>query len=189
MRLLIPIFLLMVAATPPSVAQNEKAQTGAPETKQWPQEPDGFKRIKFGSTEVEAKAIARIERCYSIERSQRSCPLEIPLGGSTMGISLMFSGDKFVTAMGGFRSNAFEDVRAAFFETYGKPHHTTQETVQNRLGGTFQNETHSWYGKSVIVLLSRFGDTLDRGMFVVGLRSEMDKETKEREGARKNILK
>jgi hypothetical protein len=175
--------ILLLAGTIPACAQTgERIPT-------WTQEPDGFKGVKFGSTEAEAKTATSIPlRCLSV-KSERACMMVVPVGSFNMEVLLQFVADKFTKAVGTFPSDSFSDVRDIFFEKYGKPHNVTEETLQNGMGAQFHQEHYGWRGKLCLITLSKYGSSPDEGLFSLSPIDTVDAEEKAREEAKKKALK
>jgi len=56
----------------------------------------------------------------------------------------------------------YETVKAMFLQKYGKPQLQGTEMVKTKVGATFQNEKLFWEGEKVIILLKKYGETIDK---------------------------
>jgi hypothetical protein len=51
----------------------------------------------------------------------------------------------------------------------GEPQKVSTDVVQNRMGATSENEMLVWTGKNVNIRAAKYGATLEKGGFVIGL--------------------
>ena len=82
-----------------------------------------------------------------------------------------------------FDPSKYETLKEALIEKYGDKFMSKDETVQNRMGAKFQNETISWELSDGLVSLSRYGSKIDKGFAYIGSRDYVDslKERKEKQ--------
>lgn len=154
----------------------------------WPQEPGGFKGIKFGATEEQAKSVVGPIFCMDGRRVGRMCVLNIHVADFDMRVILRFIGGRFTQALGEFPAQQYSDVRDMFVEKYGSAHHTEHGTVQNKMGATYDQESLFWRGDNAHVILERYGSTISEGSFAVSLADAPDPMRQEREQAKKKAL-
>lgn len=192
-RLLTTSFLLLAfcGLRMPAMAQTDQSQRpAANESAQppaWPEEPDGFKGVRFGWTENQAESMAHLP-CFPFVNGKLICKLEIDGGGFSMTAHFVFDSTGFTQAIGKFPSENYGDVKEIFVARYGKPHSTTQSDVRNRMGATFRQEELLWMGKRASVSVSRYGSNLSDGSFWVGLTSTVSKGEEGRKAIRDKAL-
>ncbi|RWA80471.1 hypothetical protein [Mesorhizobium sp.] len=63
-----------------------------------------------------------------------------------------------------FVSNAFDDVVKEFEEVFGPPSARSNSEVQNKIGNKFENTDVIYQNTSSEILLSRYGENLDRSL-------------------------
>ncbi|TIQ52207.1 hypothetical protein [Mesorhizobium sp.] len=63
-----------------------------------------------------------------------------------------------------FASNAFDDVVKEFEEVFGPPSARSNSEVQNKIGNKFENTDVVYQNASSEILLSRYGENLDRSL-------------------------
>src|SRR5262249_3007352 len=147
------------------------------QTKTWSQEPDGFRGLKFGSSEAEAKRIYTLQLCINMEgeseTSGRGCITEFTIGDTTISGLLQFDNDKFVYGTFDFSSDAFENIRAILVERYGQAV-LSNSVVRNRMNATFTNQQLKWNGKLVEVTLTKYAGDLEHSRFTIGLTTFVD---------------
>ncbi len=101
------------------------------------------------------------------------CRYPFKLGDIEIGAQYNFTDGNFVRVSGGFSSASYEFVRDVFILKYGPPHRADKQTVQNKMGATLDNETLVWTGAKIQCVLSRYGNTLDEGYFMMAIKSEL----------------
>src|ERR1017187_10093844 len=67
---------------------NKLAEVGV--LREWPQEPDGFKGVRFGATKKEAGAIVSFPRSVCNPYDNKACRLDIDGGGFTITALVIF---------------------------------------------------------------------------------------------------
>jgi hypothetical protein len=126
----------------------------------WPQEPDGFNGLKFGSTQAETEQTIKLESCENIRYGNLTCKTTLTVAGKTFSGNILFAGpyDPKTDALIGERhlthitasigKAEFAFVKAAFIKMYGQPHHV----------GDFGGGEH----------LTWTGNKAEIGLFVMG---------------------
>lgn len=169
----IPVFVLL--STCFVFGQAPKAQKSHVQSAPiWTQEPDGFKGLPFDSSQADAgsKLDTRGLGCLRLDTDTVSCHItDTDIGSVGTNTRFTFRNGRFVGAGGEFDSSNFETLRDIFIERYGRPHDYQRQTVRNGAGGVFQNETLTWVGKTVTVVLMKYGSTVIEGIFAVSLKS------------------
>jgi len=165
-------------------------------TNPWPQEPTGFKNLPFGSSRKVAASFLhlntgsllrpKLDDCSRFENTP--CVLTIDAGGFKLTVYLQFANKAFADAVGSFPSENYPAVREMFISLYGPPQDVKESDVQNRIGGTFKQETLHWNGNHAYVTLSHYGSTVTNGSFGVGLLSVIEAERAAQEAAKKKAL-
>ena len=126
------VLILFLLIHPCWSATKRCCQMADPSAGEWPQEPDGFYNIKFGSTKEEAEKVVTFER-YGITRDNWGLTPEDPyptlgvahfnVGGVRISASLIFHPARGLQCIQGtFPTDQFEAVQSAFLKLYGKPH-------------------------------------------------------------------
>jgi hypothetical protein len=65
--------------------------------------------------------------------------------------------------------DSFDTVVQGAIQKYGKPTRSASNTVQNRMGATFQNQTLIWGNEQgFYIRIDKYGSTLDRGLLYFG---------------------
>ena len=162
---------------------------GQPTQKAWPEEPDGFKGVKFGSSVAEARSVLEFSQCFRAdEQKPTTCPLTVDTGEFEMNVFLLFVDDKLVTVVGGFPSKNYSGARGIFVEKYGAPHESLKDVVQNGMGAKFDREQLTWVGKNSRVSLSQYGEKISEGVFMVSLANPPDPAKQIRDAQKKKAL-
>ncbi len=65
-----------------------------------------------------------------------------------------------------FKSSDFDAVKTAAIEKYG-PGTSKFETLRNKMGAQFENETISWADSTDILSISRYAGSIDRGTYTI----------------------
>jgi hypothetical protein len=58
----------------------------------------------------------------------------------------------------------YESVKEMFIQRYGRPKSQAVEAVKTKGGGTFQNEKLYWEGDSISIILSKYGESIDKSL-------------------------
>jgi hypothetical protein len=75
-----------------------------------------------------------------------------------------------------FSSRSFDTVEAGVLSKYGEPTKTEQNTVQNRMGATYQNVEHTWEGEGGrYIRLSKYAGSLDDSTLYFGTAEDTAK--------------
>jgi hypothetical protein len=132
--------------------------------KPWPQEPNGFHGVAFGSSVGDAKTVVP-EATWS--SNGRMGIVSLALGKVQLTAGLTFNNSGFFKARMVFSNEDYEAVKEAAITMYGPPHGVEHSEIQNPEGETCQQETLTWHGNVASVVLSRCGDQVDVGVLVV----------------------
>jgi hypothetical protein len=81
-----------------------------------------------------------------------------------------------------FESASYEDMRIIFIERYGEPTDRSQKLLETRTGVKVMNETVSWLDDKVVIELSRYASTINKGSGDVFLKTEVDRMHREKAG-------
>jgi hypothetical protein len=154
----------------------------------WPQEPEGFQRIKFGDSPSGLLAKINTHSCYDKDRDG-GCLSSTNVGSSMISLTLLFRDQKLGLISGEFSSFEFMTLKPLFLERYGTPTSDKIETVTNRLGGKFENETLTWTGKNVSLTFQRFYSSIGKGNFTLSSNIYIEEVKKEQEEKRKQDAK
>lgn len=86
--------------------------------------------------------------------------LDTYAGRRPTGVMILVRDDKVTSVQVELKGEAFVDVTGALAERWGKPTVETS-TVQNRMGASFQQETHTWRSGSESIRARKLGRKLD----------------------------
>lgn len=170
------------------------------QTAPWAQEPDGFKSVKFGTSEKETKKILDIPGMFSTrlafqtnvrnvwdcvgkKKEVKLCTTEfVKIGDLKPVVEIMFSKDKFVGAVLRFSADEYNTYREAFISKYGQPHGTRVDDVKNLMGASLQSDVLIWDGPHVHIEIAKFGTSMKESSASIaqqaflGLLQAVDKE-------------
>ena len=204
MKILFTVFTFLVAV---------QAQQNS-----WLKEPDGFKGLKFGSTEEEFRKTFGVypkrseygtvsDNCGNNPHDtvewqmahppgatpprlrNRFCFYRIEVGKFALITHFAFNDDQFRRVSGTFSPEYFTDVKEIFLDTYGPPSSTEQEVVQTKTGAQYTQERLIWIGKKVRLYVEKFGSTIDQGLFGLAQIEDLDKMSEAQQEANKKALK
>lgn len=83
-----------------------------------------------------------------------------------------------------FSPSSFDRLEKALRERYGPPSTENRETMQNRMGATFENQRSTWIKASGVLWNTKYASSLDRGAVHILSQEEWDR-TKQREEQRR----
>lgn len=76
----------------------------------------------------------------------------------------------------GFPPAAFNNIVDGLVGKLGKPTSDTRTTVENRMGGTFENRTVTWRdGRGNLLRVSRYGTSIDEGSYLLVTLSDLER--------------
>lgn len=76
----------------------------------------------------------------------------------------------------GFPPAAFNNIVDGLTGKFGKPTSDTRATVENRMGGTFENRTVAWRdGRRNLLRVSRYGISIDEGSYMLVTQSDLER--------------
>ena len=182
---LIAATVAFVAAQPTTKPKPPPAKAAAP----WPKEPDGFNVAKFGMSEQQITELFTVDGCYISNTDTRYCRANLDVGDRSWGLRFEFIDDHLVKISGDFASDTFQEVRAGFLSKYGPPSGRWNSVVRTRVGVQYQQEDLMWSGKKVDFILSKYGDDVDSGWFVVSLKGINERDAARRKTAIQNAIK
>jgi hypothetical protein len=164
-----------------------------PPDDEWPQEPDGFHNIKFGSTKEDAEKFVTFEE-YVVSEDWLGPDLDTPyptrgvthfsFGGIEITVSLIFTlADGCHCFDGIFPTEHFDSIKSAFLNLYGQPHEVSFEVRQfsevdwkTIPFSTRQHETNveslKWCSERVYIFLVN-EEQYSKGYFLVAKYSYM----------------
>ena len=126
-----------------------------------------FKGIALGSDIASIEGSSRFS-CRDPQNpiADRICSLnfgerETIAGAPVQALMLFYYSGKLETISISFDSKHFSEVAAALTEKYGTGSVKTQ-TIQNRMGATFENKIHSWRRGIATVETKRYSHKIDR---------------------------
>ncbi|MFJ3486610.1 hypothetical protein ACIPL1_24875 [Pseudomonas sp. NPDC090202] len=141
--------------------------------KVWQQEPKSFLGLTFESASVAAlpqcrpvtlSAPNRTEMCREESYSTDYYSLDgLPSLGlayhQTLGVKVAGAQVEYFYLSGS--TNDFEKVRQLFTEKYGPPTSSAAPVVKTKVGATFTNDTLTWQGSTVQIVLERYSDDIN----------------------------
>lgn len=135
-------------------------------------EPDGFRGVPWGTNRETVKEQMGLTNpnCFMASESTTAyvCSGTITVGGVEATVGAGFSdADALISVVLFFESKDFDQMKAAFLERYGKPTSRETPTIQNRMGAKFEQERLLWTGTKVVISLSRYADSIDKGRAVI----------------------
>ena len=140
----------------------------------WAEEPDGFKGMKFGSTQIKLRQRMTFESCLPDQYGATLCYVDVSIGDNRAEGVFHFVKDRFSMIVGHCKQTECESLRAIFVERYGKPHEVKSEEAGSR-------EVLSWKGKRTSVGLVNYVSQ-QQIMFYVGIRSYQEQREEGFEG-------
>ena len=154
-----------------------------------------FRGQKLGEPLDEQALIARGYDCMKSSQFDRSCfaPFNLEkgerIGNVLVQLQYYLLDSKFAGLDIGFGWAANDTIREAFTAKYGTPHKTEIETVQNRMGASFQRRKHTWQSTDGTLELTEGIDSHNGGdvsiFWMEALRiAEERKKTKGKEAAK-----
>lgn len=164
-----------------------------PKPRSWVQEPRSFLGIQFG-----VPLDKSVPNCPHYDQSwydfKRPCAEAVSYFFVIHNIPDFF--DVYVELVNGnvesidasFHDRSAEDVEQALIEKYGLPHIRRSETVQNRMGASFQNHKMTWKGRNIQVDYNSVASNVDEGLVSVYTQTYVNSEDKNQE-EHKNKLK
>jgi hypothetical protein len=76
----------------------------------------------------------------------------------------------------GFPPATFNNIVDGLVSKLGKPTTDTRTTVENRMGGTFENRTVAWRdGRGNLLRVSRYGISIDEGSYMLVTLSDLER--------------
>lgn len=76
----------------------------------------------------------------------------------------------------GFPPAAFNNIVDGLISKLGKPITDTRTTVENRMGGTFENRTVAWRdSRGNLLRVSRYGISIDEGSYMLVTLSDLER--------------
>jgi len=150
--------------------------------KRWQFEPDGFKGVKFLSSEQKAKKalpdLTCIDSAPAISQEpERHCLLQIDANGWFILASFQFTDDKLRAVYGEFDTKQFDAALKLFLKKYGRPTSASPAA---------ENLTLFWTGKRINLVLERQYSEA-KSSFLFALREDLDAEIRKGEEAKKDI--
>ena len=158
-------------------------KVAAPKMANWPKEPSGFNLAKFGMSEHQITELFIVDGCYPSHTGDRYCESKLDAGDRFWSIRFDFVDDQLIRITGDFASDTYQDVRSGFLSKYGPPHKRWNTILRSRIGVQYRQEQLLWAGKMIDFLLSRYGDDVESGFFVVSLTAATDREAAKRKEA------
>jgi hypothetical protein len=129
--------------------------------------------LRFGASCQETKALIdkRMEHKEdTLAKRHRQCLITSPvfsyqdlIGATNVDVFVRFYDDRLEDITLIFKASSYDTMASAFTERYGPPTTTKKETIQNRMGASFQNELLFWRGPNISILLQKYGSKLDDG--------------------------
>jgi hypothetical protein len=192
------------------------AQPASPSPGEWVTEPDAYRGLKWGASIADGAELlkdgyagtdfmARSRPCEcttgtkgglckaELDKAKvpdhRVCRTSFHVGAVWVQDRVLFERDSFVFAAMKFDADDYSKMRDTFVEKYGPPSKQSTDAVQNRMGMKTDNETLTWVGKNVTVLLMRFSDTLDKGQALFGTNAYLQRLALESEAEKKKGAK
>ena len=143
----------------------------------WMKEADGFKGVRFFSSEDDAKKVVTFQSCDPQSANTTSCVMMFDVTDRwAIRANFLFVNHQLRSVEGSFPSDGFEDIKDAFRYKYGAPTGDVTSNIQLKTGPTFEQETLTWVGSTVLLTLHKYADTVDEGDFVFVLKRDADDE-------------
>jgi hypothetical protein len=124
-----------------------------------------LKGVPLGATEADLVARFPGIQCResAAATAERICSvLKDSYGGAEASLLFALIGGKVSNMSARFSSKDFAEVAAAMRERFGPPTSEVTDTVTNRAGAQFENETFTWKRGGEIATARRYSGTLDR---------------------------
>jgi hypothetical protein len=161
MRFLVVFLALFIGA---AVAQLPDDEWLPRPIAHWPQEPDGFNGLKFGSTQaaVEKQTALRDAQIDS-RNGGASYRTRVKVWGIDLDVSVLFLADHLSLISVVYPANDFADVKAKLIELLGPVHKAHSHDV---LDGRTKGEDLFWYSSRVFIRLTEDDWTHSHGFFL-----------------------
>lgn len=172
MKILTVIYMLFLCA--PIFAQETQPQSEPT----W-YGPDSYRGIQWGTSEKTARDDIEIHCTNTLDKHTRTCSSTFQVEDVIATDYFLFVDDKFVGAVIQFDAQSFDSLKATFLANFGSPTSDKVETLQNSIGGSFQNEVLSWTGNTTEVVLQKYDAKVKEGLGHIGMRSYFSRQRTE----------
>jgi hypothetical protein len=132
-------------------------------------EPDGFKKLKWGDPIDGVKEVMKVRdrEIRNLGPHGRRFTGWDSVGNIPVTLYLDFLDGKLAGVSFTFPATEFETIRSAFVERYGKPSSQLNETAQSDTGVKVPNVMSFWIGETVDVTLAQVGASLDQSLAIL----------------------
>lgn len=174
LKFAVPLAFLCIAST--TEAATKGGDTG------WPQQPTSFMGITLSEP-----LTRQINQCIAGSYPPKLCYQEpyhgyyydlsgLPeIGILGYSVSVMTFESEIRQMSMDLDSDDYGTIKSMLLEKYGKPKLEGAGPVRTKVGATFQNEKLLWEGDRYLVVLMRYGETIDKSSVVVINKSVADK--------------
>jgi hypothetical protein len=163
-------------------------------------EPSEFMGVQFGISCENAKAIieARMEKrkadkkmlgCAGSDSRYDSLSFYDVIGKDKVFVSMNFLDNRMELVALVFDSDSYGRITEAFLAKYGKADAIQNGIAQNKLGGTFPNQTIAWIGKNVNIMFNQRGTKISNSACMLMTNRWMSANKEDRNKALDKALK
>ncbi|MGA8025803.1 MAG: hypothetical protein WB992_01570 [Bryobacteraceae bacterium] len=183
-----PLFILAL------ITSAQTGQHNGTTSSSWTKEPDQFKGVKWNASLEEAKSSAAFDKCTEIEsgtltKGHTICEMTTWVTDDyAISWAFVFNNGRFANVSGGFPAKYYEDVRSLFITKYGRPTSVNHEQMRTGLGVPYTQETLTWRGKTIALIIYRFSDTVDEGTVVFIPVATMIEDAKRNQESKRRAL-
>lgn len=110
-------------------------------------------------------------------------------GVDVLSANSQFREGKLVQVVFSFSVPAFDVLAGAAKERLGEPTSVVDREVQTRMGATYQNRHMVWERPTMVLVIARYGSTIDKGMALLTTRQERERKEAELEAKKKKGAK
>lgn len=157
-----------------------------------------YKGVGLGATMAAFKAALPDHECYTrhCTYSSKSCIDKITVsaqsvvecrtrnsfgGINPLSVTSSFRDDQLVSITFAIAVPAYENLVGALTERLGAPSDARTFSVQNRAGATLENSESRWRKESFFIVVSRYGNSIDRGFVLFSTPHEAARQAGESE--------
>lgn len=157
---------------------------------EWAKEPTGYRGVPFGASQ--ATAMATLDNLNVCTKDTGGGILACTDGRNTFHLGrtrirerVFFPDGTLVQVILDFSSDDYAFIRSVFVEKFGEAGSTKAQSFPTKGGATFENEVAVWEGKDVVVMLERFGGSVDESRAIISTKQFIEAEARRAENERR----
>jgi hypothetical protein len=129
-------------------------------------EPGGFRDVPWGSPLALVQEKLPELRCAGGD-VYADCTGTLIIGDVRVFTKIEFQAGRMDYVYLSFPPADFYAIEVAFVGRYGEPTARRSDTVQNRMGATFQKDILEWQGEKIFIYLAKYGSTLTDSFAII----------------------